>query len=85
MGIIATARNDFAAVFSAFKAATTPNRNQKRRYVAALVSAGQEWLSKHDAQDNAAQVDFAASRPAQYQTFVDALQEPTIDPVDPQT
>jgi hypothetical protein len=78
MGILATARADFAA----FKA-TSPTRAQKRRYVAALVTAGQEWLAKHDAQENAAAADFAASKAAQFNAFVDALPEPALDAVDP--
>jgi hypothetical protein len=82
MGILATARADFTAAFAAFKA-TTPTRAQKRRYVAALVTAGQEWLAKHDAQENAAAQDFAASKPGQFDAFVGALPEPVLDPVDP--
>lgn len=84
MGIIATARNDAAAAFAAFKLATTPNRTQKRRYVAALVTWGQEWLARFDEQENAAPADFAASKQAQFTTFVAALPDPTLDPVDPQ-
>jgi hypothetical protein len=82
MGLIATARNDFTAAFAAFKA-TTPTRAQRRRYVAALVTAGQEWLARFDAQENAAAADFAASKPGQFSTFVDALPEPALDAVDP--
>lgn len=78
MGILKQAADDFDAVFAAFKAATTPNRTQKRKYVAALVTRGQEWLAKHDAQEAAAPVDFAASKQAQFATFVDALPEPTL-------
>ena len=83
MGIIATARNDAAAAFAAFKLASTPTRAQKRRYVAALVTWGQEWLARFDAQENAAPVDFAASKAAQYNTFLDALPEVVPDPVNP--
>jgi hypothetical protein len=82
MGIIATARNDFTAAFAAFKL-TTPTRAQKRRYVAALVTAGQEWLAKHDAQENAAAADFAASKPGQFDAFVGSLPEPVLYAVDP--
>jgi hypothetical protein len=82
MGIIATARADFASAFAAFKA-TTPTRAQRRRYVAALVTAGQEWLARFDAQENAAAQDFAASKPGQFSTFVDALPEPALYAVDP--
>ena len=82
MGIIATARNDFTSAFAAFKL-TTPTRTQRRRYVAALVTAGQEWLARFDAQDNASAADFAASKAAQFNAFVDALPEPALDAVDP--
>ena len=57
-----------------------------RRQVAGLVTAGQEWLAKFDAADNAAASDFAASKPAQFTTFVDALPDPVLaagDPTDP--
>jgi len=84
MGIIATARNDAAAAFASFKLATTPTRTQKRKYVAALVTWGQEWLARFDEQENAAPADFAASKPAQFNTFVDALPEPSPAAVDPQ-
>ena len=84
MGIIATARNDAAAAFAAFRAATTPNRAQRRKYVAALVTWGQEWLAKFDADDNGAAQAFADSKPGQFKTFVDALPDPALDPVDPQ-
>lgn len=83
MGIIATARTDFDAVRAAFVTATTPNRAQRRKYVAALVDAGNEWLAKFDAQDNAAPSDFAATKAAQFKTFTDALPEPALAPVDP--
>jgi hypothetical protein len=61
----------------------TANRTQLRRQVAGMVTAGQEWLAKFDAADNAAAADFAASKPAQFTTFVDALPEPTLAVVDP--
>lgn len=54
MGIIATAHADCAASFAAFKLATTPNRAQRRKYVAAWANWCNEWLAKFDAQDNAA-------------------------------
>jgi len=85
MGIIATARTAFRASLATFKL-TNPTRAQLRRFVAATVDAGNEWLSKHDAQESAAPVAFAADRPAQYNAFVDALPEVTLgaDPaVDP--
>jgi len=81
MGIIATARQAFRSALATFKA-TSPNRAQLRRFVAAIVDAGNEWLSKHDAQEVAAPVDFAASRNAQFTTFVAGLPEVTIDDKD---
>lgn len=84
MGIIATARTAFRASLATFKL-TTPNRAQLRRFVAATVDAGNEWLAKRDAQENSAPVDFAASRTAQFKTFTDALPEVALDadPEDP--
>jgi len=82
MGIIATARTAFRASLATFKA-SNPNRNQLRRFVAATVDAGNEWLAKFDAQESAAPADFAATKPALYAA---ALPEPTLaaDPaVDP--
>ena len=84
MGIIATARADATAAFAAFKLATTPNRAQRRKYDAALVTWGQEWLAKFDEQENAAPTDFAASKQGQFNAFLNALPEVTPDPVDPQ-
>lgn len=84
MGIIKTARDDFSAALAAFRAATSPNRNQRRKYVAALVDAGNEWLAKHDAQEGAAPAAFAATRQGQYNTFVDGLPDIALDAVDPQ-
>ena len=84
MGIRKTASDDFTAAFAAFKA-TSPTRTQRRTYVAAIVNAGHEWLAKFDAQDNAAPADFAASKASQYQTFTDALTDPALNPVDPQS
>ena len=78
MGIIATARTAFRSALATFKA-TSPNRNQLRRFVAAIVDSGHEWLARHDAQDNAAPADFAASRTAQFSAFVGALPEVTVD------
>lgn len=63
--------------------AGTANRKQLRKQVAGLVNAAQEWLSKFDAQDSAAPGDFAASKPGQYQTFVDALPGVTVGAADP--
>lgn len=82
MGIIADARTDLRTLLTQRLPALT--RAQRRRYVAALVDAGQEWLARRDAQDSATPTDFAASRPAQYATFVEALPEVTlgVDPVE---
>lgn len=78
MGIIATARSAFKAALATFKA-TSPNRAQLRRFVAAIVDAGNEWLSKHDAQESAAPQAFADTRTAQFNTFVATLPEVTIE------
>lgn len=63
--------------------AATANRTQLRRQVAALVTAGQEWLARFDAQQNAAPADFAASRPGQFSTYLDSLPDVQVDAVDP--
>lgn len=84
MGIIKTATDQFQADVAAFKA-TNPTRAQKRKYVAAIVNAGNEWLAKFDAQDNAAPADFAASKAGQFQTFTDGIADPVLAPVDPTT
>jgi hypothetical protein len=89
MGIIKQASDDFDADLVAFKASATPTRAQLRKYVAALVTRGQEWLAKRDAQDASAASDFAASKAAQFSNFTDALPDPTLsvapatDPVVP--
>lgn len=84
MGIIKTAADDFDAALAAFKAATSPTRAQRRKYVAALVTRGQEWLARFDAQANAAPADFAASKAGQFRAFTDALPDVALDPLDPQ-
>jgi len=83
MGITKTARDDFSADLAAFKATTTPNREQLRKYVSALTNAGLEWLSKRDAQDTTALSDFAASKQGQWNSFTDALPDIELAPVDP--
>lgn len=83
MGIIATARTDAALAFAAFRLATTPTRAQRRKYVAALVTWGQEWLAKFDEQENAAPAYFAASKAGQFNTFLDALPDVVPDAVNP--
>lgn len=84
MGIIKTARDDFSADVAAFKTIATPTRAQARKYVAALADAANEWLAKRDAQDAAAAPGFAATKRAQFNSYVDALPDVTLDPVDPQ-
>lgn len=84
MGIIKTARDDFSAALAAFRAATSPNRTQRRKYVAAIVDAGNEWLAKQDRQDADAPAGFAATRQGQFNTYVDGLPDVTLDAVDPQ-
>lgn len=85
MGINKTARDDFNAIFAAFKTANTPNRAQRRKYVAAVCDAANEWLAKFDAQDAAAAQGFAATKQAQFNNYEDALPDVTLDPVDPTT
>lgn len=75
-------RQSFFVALDTIKATVT-GRAARRRQVAALVNAGQEWLARFDAQEAAAATDFAASRPAQYATFVGALPEVTINAADP--
>lgn len=84
MGITNDARTDFRAALSAWRAANpNANRAQVRRYVAAITDAGQEWLAKRDAQDSAAAQGSADSKQAQFNSFVAALPDVTLDPVDP--
>lgn len=80
MGIIATARTAFRSALATFKA-TGPTRAQLRRFVAATVDAGNEWLAKFDAQESAAPADFAATKPALYAAHLAALAaDPAVDP-----
>lgn len=83
MGIRATAKQDLQAIFDAFKAASTPNRTQRRKCMAAIVEFGQAYLADFDAQDNAAPAGFAASRQAQFNTYLDGLAEPQLPAVNP--
>lgn len=80
MGIIATARVAFRSALTTFEA-TTPTRAQLRRFVAATVDAGNEWLAKHDAQETAAPKQFAATpaRAAQFAAFVNAQPKVALD------
>ena len=83
MGIKTTARNDFLSVFTSFVSGSTPTRAQKRKYVAELGAVCNEWLYKWDAVDNDAANGFAASKQAQFKSYLDTLSDPTIDPVNP--
>jgi hypothetical protein len=76
-------RDQFKDVALPALKAGTANRTQLRRQVAGLVTAGQEWLARFDAQESAAPADFAATRTAQFKTFTDALLDPTLGAVDP--
>lgn len=89
MGISKQARDDFSADVTAFKQTNTPTRAQVRKYVAALVDAGNEWLSKFDRQEAEAAQAVADSKPSQFSSFRDALPDVALDPaptdpVDPQ-
>lgn len=76
MGIQALARTAFRSAVSTFEATGAKGR-QVRRFVAVLTDAGNEWLSKYDAQESAAPRQFAESKAAQFNTFVATL--PAID------
>ena len=74
-------RQAFLAALPGLKSGTA-NRTQLRRQVAGLVTAGQEWLAKFDAADNAAAADFAASKQAQFNNFTDAIPDPVLGATD---
>lgn len=65
------------ACLAAIRAGT--NRANSRAQVADAIAILQEWLTKKDVQDAEAFAGFAASRPSQYDTFLAALPEPTVD------
>ncbi|MBL8924126.1 MAG: hypothetical protein JNJ54_35045 [Myxococcaceae bacterium] len=75
-----TPRQWFRDALADFRTNRTGNqrRAQIRADVAELVTAANDWLARHDAQENGAQAAFAADRAAQFKTFVDAL--PPVDP-----
>lgn len=75
-------RDQFIVALSNIKAGTG-NRTQLRRQVARLHDASNEWLSRFDAQENAAPAAFAQSRQAQFNTFTAALPDITVDAADP--
>lgn len=83
MGANKKAADDFDAILAAFKAANSPNRTQRRKYVAAIYNRAAEWLVNFDAQDVAALQDFAASKQSQFNAFSDALPDPSLSKVDP--
>lgn len=85
MGIKKQARDQFAADVAAFKVSATPTRDQLRAYVAAIVDAGNEWLRKRAASDTTALAGFAVSKQAQFNTFLDGVADPVLDPIDPTT
>jgi len=75
-------RDQFIAALAAIKAGTA-GRAARRRQVANLITAAQEWIGKFDTQEVSAPADFAASKPGQYSTFVDALPDVVVNPNDP--
>lgn len=77
-----TPRQWFRDALADFRAARTgpQKRAQVRADVAELVQAAQDWLARHDAQENGAQAAFAADRAAAFRTFVDALPPVDADP-----
>ena len=86
MGTNKQAAEAFAQSLTNFKDANpTATRAQRRKYVAGLVNRGHEWLAKFDAADVAAPAEFAATKSAQFTTFTDALADPVLTPVDPQS
>lgn len=74
-----TPRQWFRDALNDFKANRTGNgrRARIRADVAELVTAGQKFLAEHDAQEAALPTAFAADKPGQYNTFVNA--QPIID------
>jgi hypothetical protein len=70
-------RQQGRAALQAIRAAT--NRANARDEVAQAVAILNEWLSKRDMQDAAALQGFADSRTTQFDNFVQALPEPTVD------
>jgi len=70
-------RTQARAALAAIKAGTT--RATMRLQVAESIEVMQGWLIRRDAQDAAAEAGFAASRPAQFDTFVDSLPEVPVD------
>lgn len=75
-----TPRQWFRDALTDFRTNRTGNqrRAQVRADVAELVTAAQDFLARHDAQENGAQAAFAEDRRAQFNAFVDAL--PPVEP-----
>lgn len=70
-------RQQGRACLAAIRAGT--NRANARSQVADAINILQEWLAKRDVQDAESYRGFAESRPTQFDNFVDALPEPTVD------
>lgn len=70
-----TPRQWFRDALTDFRNARTGNqrRAQVRADVAELVTAAQDFLARHDAQENGAKDAFVEDRAAQFRTFTDAL------------
>jgi hypothetical protein len=79
---VSLGREQFIDALNTIKAEVS-GRSARRRQVANLVSAAQEWLTKFDSQEASAAADFAASKPTQFSAFVDALPDVVVDPNDP--
>ena len=71
-------RQQARALIDAVRAGTA-NRKQLRAQVGDAIDLLNDFTRKLDNQEAAAHADFAASRPGQFNTFVDALAEPAID------
>jgi hypothetical protein len=73
-------RQQFRDALAAFRAARTgPSRRRAvRDDVNEMLEAARAWLVQQDAQLVSAEAGFAADRPAQFSSFVDAL--PPVDP-----
>jgi len=66
------------ALLAALKSGTA-TRQAWRSEVGDAITIMQEFAAKYDALVASSARDFAVSRPAQYQTFVDAIPDPTVD------
>lgn len=75
-------RDHFLTALAAIKTAVL-GRAGRRKQVAALVTAGQEWLARFDAQDASAAQAFADSKPGQFSAFIEGLPDVTVSAADP--